>query len=115
MDTNQVTALRTIPPGIFNLHELIQPRFFYSIKIFDHAHGVFRAISFIEALQLIAGEGRAFKTKLCRDLSGNFAVLYLTARAGVRFAGGASPAAGAIIIFSQISHANAAVHPAGRD
>ena len=65
--------------------------------------------------QIIAGKISAFKTKRCFAAAKYFTVLDFTSYTGNRFIGVLSPAADAFIFFSQIRHANAAVHSAGSD
>jgi len=63
--------------------------------------------------QIIAGEISAFKTKLRFAFLKYCAGLDFTSNTGDRFIGVHSSTTGTFIFFSQISHANAAVHSAG--
>ena len=115
MHADRSAAARAGPSRFLFLKKISKAGTFNIPKIFDHAHGVFGPVSFIKMFQLIAGEGRAFKTKLRRAFPENFAVFDPAAGAGRRFAGVGPPAARTLIFFSQISHAHAAIHAAGRD
>jgi hypothetical protein len=83
--------------------------------MFDHAHVVSSPVSFIQMLQIFAGKIVTSKTILCFALLDNFAVYDFTSHYGNGFIGICGPATGALIFFSQISHANATVHATGSD
>jgi hypothetical protein len=113
MNTNCAFTSGASPPHIFVLYKYSHTEFLNIIKIFDHAHIVFGVVSCIQMFQIVAGEISAFKTNLCIVFSEHFAGLDFTSNTGDRFISIRSSAAGAFIFFSQISHANAAVHSAG--
>jgi hypothetical protein len=73
------------------------------------------AVSFIQMFQIGAWEIFTFEAKRCFSFLENLAVQDLTSCSGNGFIGVCHPAAGTFISISQISHANGAVHAAGRD
>jgi hypothetical protein len=74
---------------------------------------VFCPVSCVQMVQKIAGEISAFKTKLCAAAPKNGAGLDFTSNAGDWLICVCSSTTGTFIFFSQIRHANAAVHSAG--
>ena len=55
MDTDSASAMRTGPPYIFIFYKCSNSMLFYVIKVFNHAHAVFRPISFIYMLYSVTG------------------------------------------------------------
>lgn len=85
------------------------------VQVLDHAHIVFSSVSFIQMFQIVAGRIVTSKTKLYFTLLNNFTVFDFTSNNGNGFIGICCPATRAFISFSQIGHANAAVHSTRRD
>ena len=81
-------------------------------KIIDHAHGVFRAVSFVEMFQHVTGKILALETILLPASLQGFAGLDLAPDTRDGFPGVGSQATDTLVLFSQICHADAAVHPA---
>jgi hypothetical protein len=113
MDTNLASTPGASPSYIFVLYKFPDTINFNILKIFNHAHIVFGAVSFIQMFQPITGKISAFKTKLCSAISKIFTILDFTSNPGDWFIGVHYSATGTFIFFSQISHTNAAVHSAG--
>ena len=84
------------------------------LKIFYHAHVIFCAIALVQLFQSGA-VFFAFKTKLYFTFLNSFAVFDFTSNTANDFIGICCSATGTFIFFSQISHADAAVHAAGCD
>jgi len=95
--------------------EFSDPVFFDISEIFDHAHVVFGAVSFIQISKSFTGEIVTSKTIFGFAASNDFAVHDPASDNGNGFVGLFYSASGAPVFFSQISHAYAAVHAAGRD
>jgi hypothetical protein len=82
------------------------------LQVFYHAHRVFRPVPLIQVLQPPAGTLRALETKTGLTLLDRFAVFNNASQAGNHFGAVVSPAAGAVLLFSEEGGADAAVHPA---
>jgi hypothetical protein len=94
--------------------ELVDPVVLYKLQVLDHAHVVFCAIAFVQLFQ--SGTVLyAFKTELGFALIYRLAVFDTASNARRQLICIVATAAGAFIFFSQISHANPAVHAAGCD
>ena len=115
MNTNSTSTFRTRSSHFFISNKFSYAVFFNISKIYDHAHIVFSSVSFIQMFQIIAGKIVTSKTKLCFSFLENFTVYDFTSNNGNGFIGICSPATGAFIFFSQISHASATVHATGSD
>jgi hypothetical protein len=115
MNTNSAATSGTRPSQLF-----ISNKSSYAIvidvsEIFDHAHLVFRSVSFIQMLQILARKTVTSRTKPCSTFLDNFAVFDFTSTNGDGFVGICCPATGAVILLSQIGPANATVHSTGSD
>lgn len=84
-------------------------------EILDHAHAVLRTIAFIQMLDPVAGVAVAAVAEP-EPLGGDhFTVLDPAVHAGLRFESCIASAARADIAIPNVSAAQPAVHPAGRD
>ena len=101
--------------GFLLRDECVDPVVLYELQVFDHTHAIFCSVSFIQMIQSITRRVLTLKTESCPFLLENFAVFDFTSNNGNFFIGICCPATWAFIFFSQISHANAAVHAAGCD
>ena len=112
MDADGAAAVGAGPADFFIPQECADAVVLDSPEILDHAHPVFRAVSFVQVLQVVAGIGLA--------LIAVFRSAVLEGRAGLDPAPGTGdwsmnircPAAGAWVSLPQISPAYAAVHSA---
>ena len=115
MDADGAAAVRAGPSRFFIPQECADAVVLDIVEVLDHAHAVFRAVSFVQVLQVVAGIGLA--------LEAVFRSAVLEDRAGLDPAPGAGdgsmnircPAAGAWVSLPPISPAYAAVHSAGSD
>ena len=48
MDTENSTALRTLPSILLSQNEFLEPELMYALQILDHAHAVFRSVAFVQ-------------------------------------------------------------------
>jgi len=85
MHIDNATACRAGPSLLFGFDELLYARIFDIFKIFDHTHGVFCPIPFIDMFYSLAGELCTGKTKILIVVPEFFAVFYFACYAGFRF------------------------------
>ena len=113
MNADPASTFGAGPSCVFISQKFIHPEIPDIRKIFDHAHIVSGAISLIQMLQILAGKIVTFKTKGYLPLLNDLTVSDLAPGDANGFMGIHYPASGAFILFSQISHANAAIHTTG--
>jgi hypothetical protein len=115
VNTDHAAAVGARPSDFFVGNKFSNSQPLDVFKILDHTHVVSGSISFIHVLHTFAGKTVAFKTKLCIPLLKDFAVFDFAPEGADGFIGIFHPATWAGVLVSQISHASAAVHPAGSD
>ena len=114
MNADDAAAFRTLVLLCLLYDERVDSVVSYELQVFDHAHAVFCAIAFVQLFQSSAGL-YAFKTELRFALFDRLTVFDPASNARKRLICIVATAARAFIFFSQISHADAAVHAAGCD
>ncbi len=102
------------PSCHFGINKFANSKILDIFQIFNHAHVVSGAVSFIQMLQVGTGEIIALIAEFSVAVFEISAGFNLTLYAGNRFVA-VNPAAGAMILLTQIRHADAAVHAAGGD
>lgn len=105
MNTNDLTALRTLPLFLLLLDKTLDAVFLDVLQVLDHAHTVLGSVPFIDVFDPLARITIATTTMLEIALGQLFTVFDLAARTGFYIAGFYTPAAGACIAFSDICHA----------
>ncbi len=113
MNADRTPALRTVPLYLFILNKLSNPHRFNFFQVLDLAHVVFRTVAIIEMFQPLTGKTGAVKTKPGFAVLKMLAILYAATHSGGGLVHVGQAAAMAGIGFSQISQANAAIHPTG--
>jgi hypothetical protein len=112
MYTDRTPAGRTLVLLGLPAQELVDAVVSDELEVIDHAHLVFGSVSFVQVFQTTTGRIVTSKTELCFTFLNNFAVFDFASNNGNCFIGICCPATGASVSFSQISHANPAVHSA---
>lgn len=115
MHAHDAAAARTAPPGLFVFDESIKAARTDALQVFEHAHAVFRSVPLIQLLQPPAGKAFALVAKAGMVVFNSFAILDNAPEAGRHFLGIITAAAGTPALFAEVSQADAAIHPAGRN
>jgi hypothetical protein len=115
VDADGAAASGTGPSFFFVGDELPDSMLLDVSEVLDHAHPVFRPVSFIQRLHSGAGVFFTLVAEFPVVFAQFVAVLDYTFYATRGFVFVAFPAAGAFVLFPQIGHADSAVHPARGD
>ena len=115
MDADDATAFRARPSFSLTNDKRIKPNLSQTLKVFDHAHAVFRSVAFVQLPESRAGEFRALKTELLFSQRQLFAVSDPTHDAMLWFVSVIAVAAGATLLLSEMADTEPAVHPARRN
>jgi hypothetical protein len=113
VNANGAAAFRASPSDLFVGNKLSNSKPANVLQILEHAHLISGSVSFIQMLQTSAWKSVTLKAKSRFDILKGFTVFDLASNAIDRFTNVSSSTAGTFVLFSQVRHANAAVHPAG--
>ena len=115
VNTDRPAAFRASPSDFFVFYKPSNPQSLNVSQVFDHAHGIFRPVSFIQMFQTCTWKALALEAISWFNVLKVFTIFDFASNARDGFINVSSSTTGTCILFSQISHANAAVHPARSD
>jgi hypothetical protein len=115
VNTNGAATFGTRPPQLFLSRKCPYAVCLYALKVLDHAHVVFGAVSFVQMLQVHTGKTVTINAVLYAGSLKRSAILDFASDNSDGFVSICTPAPGTSVLFSQIRHANATVHAAGGD
>lgn len=112
VNTDDAAAFCATPPRLLIFDKGIDTDRSDILKVLEHAHPVFRPVSFVQLLQSFTGVVLAFVTEFRLTVRNIFTVFNDASHAGRRFGGIIPAAAGAFSLLSQVSKADTTIHSA---